>query len=196
MIGCTTVTSPNQFGGSSPKLARVFFDNLGHPLEIDSPLKTVSTNKNFALYAYDAFNTLEWSETGEGYATDNSYSADTHTLTQTQAPDPLISGLSRPTVSYRYDETVAGTPTSAGQALTGLQARYYGNSGLSGYPAGTENDATVDSSTWTAGLPPFLGGIGTNISVRWSGRDHRSGGRTSPPSRTAARASRSTAALR
>jgi RHS repeat-associated protein len=168
--GCTEVTSPMQFGQPTPQVARAFYDVYGHPLEIDSPLQTSSTNKNFNLYAYDSFNTLEWAEDGNGDATDNSYSTDTHVLTQTQAPDPQMSGLGRPTVSYRYDEAAVGSATTVGTALTGLQGRYYSVADFSQPPAGVENDATVDSTAWGSPISvPFLNGQTTNFAVRWSG---------------------------
>jgi hypothetical protein len=69
LTGCTTVTSPNQFGLPSPQVARVFYDNLGHPREIDSPLEVSPSNTNYELYAYDNYDTLEWAEDGNGDAT-------------------------------------------------------------------------------------------------------------------------------
>ncbi len=64
--GCTEITSPDQYGLQSPQPARVFYDHWGHPLEIDSPLETVSTDQDFTLYAYDKSNQLQWTEDGAG----------------------------------------------------------------------------------------------------------------------------------
>src|SRR5262249_20780874 len=133
LTGCTTVTAP---GGG---ISRVYWDNLGNTREVDSPLETSPSNKNYVLYFYDNFNTREWSEDEHGNATDNTYSTDTHLLPQTQSPDPQMTGLGRPTTTYRYDETAIGTATANGPALTGLQARYYSSTDFSTTPAGVEN---------------------------------------------------------
>lgn len=171
LAGCTTVKTPNQDGQVSPQVARVFYDNLAHPLEIDSPLETVSTNKNFTLYGYDKNDHLQWSEDGLGNPTDYSYDSFDQSLQSVTGPDPDGAGsLARQVTSYRYDETQAGTATTAGPALQGLEASYYPVSDLTGYPTKQQNDPNIDSvANWGGAGPPALGGQSTNFSVRWSG---------------------------
>jgi RHS repeat-associated protein len=169
--GCTEVTSPDQSGQPTPAVARVYYDQWIHPIEIDSPLETSSTNKNYTLSAYDTNNNLVWSEDGLGNATDNTYDPISQQLLMTTGPDPDGTGaLTAPVTRYRYDESNVGTATSAGPALQGVQAAYYPNPDLTGYPSLTQNEPNVDSTAnWIGGVPPGLGGQTTNFSVRWSG---------------------------
>ncbi|HZT92261.1 MAG TPA: PA14 domain-containing protein, partial [Gaiellaceae bacterium] len=170
LAGCTTIASPSQYGQPSPQVARVFYDNLAHPLEIDSPLQTSSSNQNFQLYAYDKLDLLNWTEDGAGNPSDYTYDTFTHALLTVTGPDPDGTGpLARPVTTYRYDETNVGTATAPGTPLQGLQARYYPVSDLSGYPAAVQTDANIDSSNWGGTAPPALGGQTTNFSIRWSG---------------------------
>ena len=177
--GCTEITTPDQSAQSSPAVARVYYDSLDHPLEVDSPLQTAPGNHNYTLYAYDPNNNLIWTEDGLGNPTTNTYDSFTQALTTTTAPDPDGTGgpLTAPVTSYRYDESNVGTSTTAGTALQGLQAAYYSGATLTGYPAATQNDPNIDSTAnWGGAGPPALGGQSTNFSVRWTGAINLSAG--------------------
>jgi RHS repeat-associated protein len=169
--GCTTITPPNQDGQATPQVARVFYDQLSHPLEIDNPLETVVSNKNFQLYDYDSLNNLLWTEDGSGDPTDYSYDTFSHSLLSVAGTDPDGAGpLAAPVTSYRYDETKVGSATAPGSPLQGLQARYYSVDNLVGYPAKVQNDPNVDSAVnWNGAGPPALGGQTSGFSIRWSG---------------------------
>jgi RHS repeat-associated protein len=163
--GCTDITPPNQDSAPAPAKVHVFYDVLGQPLERVDPLG------NYTLEAYDRRNQLEWTEDQLGAPTDYSYDPFTYNLSSVTGTDPDGSGpLPAPVTSYRYDETNVGTATTSGPALQGLQAAYFTNANLSGFPAVIQNDANIDSTaSWTGGAPPALGGQSTNFSVRWTG---------------------------
>jgi len=165
LAGCTEVTPPNQDGQSSPAKQRVFYDVLAQPLEMDDTLG------RHVLSAYDARHDVQWTEDELGNPTDYSYDPYTFALLSATGPDPDGAGsLPRPVTSYRYDETKAGTATTAGAVLQGLQAAYYSNSDLSGFPSKTQTDANVDSAAnWGGAGPPALGGQTSNFGVRWTG---------------------------
>ncbi len=161
--GCTELTPPRQQGLPSPKLIRAFYDNLGHPLEVDDVFG------NYTLSVYNDRDQLAWSEDEDGNPTDYSYDPVDYTLTQVQGPDPDGPGtLGRVTTSYRYDETQIGTASTPGAALQGLKAAYYENENLAGRPKALQTDATVDVN-WGTGAPTPLPGRPDNFSVRWSG---------------------------
>src|SRR5690606_20597732 len=78
-----------------------------------------------------------------------------------------ITGLNPGTYTY----TVTGDETSASCSGlgTGLQAEYFNNMTLTGPPALTRTDATVDFTDWGEGSPGSPIGI-NNFSIRWTGQ--------------------------
>jgi RHS repeat-associated protein len=165
LSGCTEITPPDQDGQATPQKERVFYDNLAHPLEVDDALG------NHTLSAYDSHDLVQWTEDQLGNPTDYSYDPFDESLLSVTGPDVDGAGpLGRSVTSYRYDETAPGTASAAGPALQGLRAQYYPTPDLSGFPAKTENDSVVDSSSiWSGGAPPALNGQSSGFSVRWTG---------------------------
>ena len=153
---CALVTPPRLEGVSPAKFARIFFDNVGRPIE------TVDAFGRHRLSQWNANNQILWTEDELGNPSDYSYDPFDNVLTQAQAPPTaLIGGTSRPTTSYGYDEQ-----TISGNKLTGLQGWYYRSVDLSGRPAYRRTDAQV-AVHWGAGSPAGL--PATNWSVRWVG---------------------------
>jgi len=172
--GYTTLTPPRQQTQSCPsKCVTTYYDSLGHPIE------TLDILGNISESAYNAKDELLWSEDADGNPTDLLYGGPdgrttanpfiSDALLRTSAPDPDGAGaLGRPVSSSRYDETQIGTLSTAGAALQGLQASYYGNPNLAGRATTIENNSTIDYS-WPSGGPPELPNVIHNFSVRWSG---------------------------
>jgi RHS repeat-associated protein len=161
--GYTTITSPDQQGLSSPSTSKVYYDSLGHPIESIDPMGVHS------LEGWNGHDELVWSEDAAGNPSDNVWDTVTNVELSSTGPDPDGSGpLGRPTTNYRYDETAAGTSTTPGPALQGLEADYFTNASLAGRPAVTETDPTIDD-TWGTTGPAQLPGTTSNYSVRWMG---------------------------
>lgn len=80
----------------------------------------------------------------------------TATLQPTATPVPTATPTPRPTPT--------ATPVPVGTGLAGL---YFPNRSLSGDPAMTRTDATIDFSNW--GSAPPIQGVSSNYSVRWTG---------------------------
>jgi YD repeat-containing protein len=161
--GYTTVTPPNQQGQQSPKSVKTYYDDQNRPIEVDDILGHVRE------WAYNNHNEVQWLEDADGNPVDNVWDTVNNVLLSTTGPDPDGAGpLSRPTITYRYDETQIGTASTASAALTGFRGDYYANINLSGRPAATETDSNVDFY-WGTGAPSALPGVTSNYSVRWSG---------------------------
>jgi RHS repeat-associated protein len=160
--GYTLITPPNQQGLGSPKSSKVFYDGHGNTLETDDIFGNVSE------VGYNSRDELLWSEDADGNPTDYSWDTVNDVPLSRTDPDPDGAGaLTRPSSTFRYDETQIGTASTAGAAMQGLQGAYFTNQNLAGRPALLETDATVDYS-WGTGGPTGLG-ASDHFSVRWSG---------------------------
>jgi RHS repeat-associated protein len=160
--GYTLITPPGQQGASSPKSVKVLYDGDSNLVERDDILGGVT------LAGFDAAGRQLWSEDEDGNPTDYTYNTIDDVVTSATGPDPDGTGsLTRPTTSFRYDETGIGGASTAGPALHGLQAAYFDNQNLAGQPKLRETDGTVDFS-WGSGGPPGLGAT-DGFSARWSG---------------------------
>ena len=158
LSGCTELVTPRHQAAQKKRL--VFHDSSGHPLALRDTLG------NTTLLAYNARHQLEWTEDAAGAPTDYTYDPWDFSLTKVEAPDPDgVGGLVRPTTSYRYDETRAGTYDTPGPALDGLRAAYYDNADLSGRPKVLQRDGSIDFD-WLAGGPSALGGQSDTFSIR------------------------------
>jgi serine/threonine protein kinase len=80
----------------------------------------------------------------------------TATLQPTATPRPTATATPRPTAT--------ATPIPLGTGLTGY---YFANKNLTGTPAMTRTDATIDFTLW--GSAPPIAGTASNYSVRWTG---------------------------
>jgi RHS repeat-associated protein len=156
--GYTTIEPPNQQGAGSPKVAKVFYDGHGNVLERDDTLG------NITEFGYDDQDEQTWTEDGAGNPTDTTWDTVNNVPLTVTGPDP---GSGRPVTTYRYDETKAGTSSTSGPVLQGLQGEYFDNINLAGRPKLRETDSTVDFS-WGTGGPTGLG-VSDNFSVRWIG---------------------------
>jgi RHS repeat-associated protein len=160
--GYTLITPPNQQGLGSPKSSKIFYDGHGNTLETDDIFGNVSE------VGYNSRDELLWSEDADGNPTDYSWDTVNDVPLSRTGPDPDGAGaLTRPSSTFRYDETQIGTASTAGAAMQGLQGAYFTNQNLAGRPALLETDATVDYS-WGTGGPTGLG-ASDHFSVRWSG---------------------------
>lgn len=163
-FGCTELKPPNQ-QPSGTKVARVWYDPLFHPLKSAGVVDGI--NGTYSLSLYNGSNQLLWTEDQTGAPTDYAYDPVDGTLSSVTGPDPDGAGsLGRVTTSYRYDETVIGTPTAAGTPLAGLKAEYFNGSTLNLRPIVTQNDTNI-ADTWAGA--PATGVNADNFYVRWSG---------------------------
>jgi RHS repeat-associated protein len=156
--GYTTIEPPNQQGAGSPKLVKVFYDGHGNVLERDDTLG------NITEFGYDDQDEQTWTEDGAGNPTDVSWDTVNNVPLTVTGPDP---GSGRPVTTYRYDETKAGTSSTSGPVLQGLQGEYFDNINLAGRPKLRQTDSSVDFN-WGSGGPTGLG-VSDNFSVRWIG---------------------------
>ncbi len=92
----------------------------------------------------------------------------TATLLPTDTPQPTATlqptATPRPTATATPRPTATATPIPVGTGLTGS---YFSNRGLTGSPAMTRTDATINFTTW--GSSPPIPGVASNFSVRWTG---------------------------
>jgi RHS repeat-associated protein len=176
--GYSTVTSPMQQGQPSPKVSKVFYDNLGRTMEIVDPLGSTGLSGSSTEVQYNDKDQLVWSEDEAGNPTDNTYDQATDVLLTSTGPDPDgAGGLSRAVTKYFYDEKAIGTGGAAGAALTGLQASYYPNTSLQGQPETRQNDPSINFNWGTSQTPLredgstfiFADGRTDSYSIRWTG---------------------------
>jgi RHS repeat-associated protein len=169
--GCARVRNPNQ--QPSGAQTSVQFDRLFHPLE------RIDNLGRHTREQYDERGLLLWTEDGYGYPTDYVYDGATGALTSKEGPgpDPTNVQTNRPATSYGYDEArpdpdgTAGSLTST--PMVGLQAAFYTNQNLAGFPAAqrTETASAPDliNATWDSlHLPASMTPTG-NYSARWHG---------------------------
>jgi RHS repeat-associated protein len=172
-VGCTTLTDPDQQTGG-PGIT-VLYDTYGRPLEYDDA-RLGTGHLRISLVQYTSQNQVAWTEDPDGNPTDYTYDSLTGALLSVKGPQPT-GGTSRPVTSYRYDEKVIGTASSAGAALTGLAATYWTQSTsgyLTGLPTTRKNDPAPGSSLTTFSLTAGSGWVPTGVSgqfsVRWTGK--------------------------
>ncbi|HEY1387202.1 MAG TPA: PA14 domain-containing protein [Ktedonobacterales bacterium] len=92
----------------------------------------------------------------------------TATLQPTETPQPTPTlqptPTPRPTATATPRPTATATPIPVG---TGLAGSYFSNKSLTGTPAMTRTDTTINFTNW--GSAPPIPGVASNYSVRWTG---------------------------
>jgi RHS repeat-associated protein len=184
--GYTTITPPCEqpsticAGHSGTVHLTVYYDDLGQTME-RVELPGTDGLAHYVQTQYDGYGQLLWSEDEDGNPTDYSYESVDNTLLTSTRPDPDGPGiLTRPVISYGYDEqaygSLSGTTYTPGTALHGLQASYFKtknfvNAANAGRPDATETAVSSGtlSFTWGSSGPPALPGTATDFSVRFTG---------------------------
>ncbi|HEY7343049.1 MAG TPA: protein kinase [Ktedonobacterales bacterium] len=94
----------------------------------------------------------------------------TATATLQPTDTPLPTATAEPTPTPRPTATPTPRPTATATPIpvgTGLTGSYFSNKGLTGPPAMTRTDATINFTNW--GSVPPITGVASNYSVRWTG---------------------------